>query len=99
MDLSLAFTELVFSMCALDLLWSASVRVDTWWHDRLSPLTSGLVSAKSAVNRPQKRGDWYVFFHCADLVGTDSARSDHQPRSEMRVASKTTVRPRPTINL
>ncbi|EKD39892.1 MAG: hypothetical protein ACD_75C00259G0003 [uncultured bacterium] len=64
MDSSLGFAVFVLAMCVLHLVWTASVR----WLRHVSPLQK---TAAREKGRAPRRSDWYVFFHCADLVGKD----------------------------
>ena len=82
MELSLYFTELVLTMCAVDLVWTASARIDTWWNENVRPLNKPGVFAQSRgglVSKAQapQRNDWYVFFHCSDLVGREPLHRDN----------------------
>jgi hypothetical protein len=41
------------------------------------------LSDKSSLAKPRERGDWYVFFHCADLLGKEAASTSFaKPRHE-----------------
>ncbi len=65
MESSELFALGVLAICLMEIATKAGVRMQSWWNKRAGrqkptpPMHSG-------------RDDWYVFFHCADLVGPDS---------------------------
>lgn len=71
MDLSLAFNVLVLTICAIDLSWSAAGRIVGWWQSRPRLSVRGGRSVENDAGFSPQRDDWYVFFHRADLVGSD----------------------------
>lgn len=66
MEANLYFSAFVLAMCALHMIWTASATLDAWWRSHVP--TDRL--AENSGRAPQ-RSDWYVFFHCADLVGRE----------------------------
>jgi len=65
MELNLYFTGAIVAICAIHL---ATVAVNS---------LTALLKNKRLENREphaqsQKRDDWYVFFHCSDLLGKES---------------------------
>jgi len=81
MELNQYFLGLIVSMCAVHLASVASDHLRTLWNKR-SQAQQGLRSES------RERDDWYVFFHCADLLGNESPRTTaDRPRQE-HAASK-----------
>ena len=81
MDLGLSFSVLVLTTCAIDLIWSVAGRIDSWWHRRFA--AGGYFSTGGGAYFPPQRGDWYVFFHCADFVGAALlSRQTRYPQGE-----------------
>lgn len=73
------FTVAVLAVCAIHLVSTISARIFPWWEETVRRKDSSFKSSKTASSRidllqeipiPQ-RSDWYVFFHCADLVGRE----------------------------
>lgn len=66
------FTVTVLMLAALHLVVSTCRAAIRWWQHRggagrgADQARAGLLSAAPAG----RRSDWYVFFHCQDLVGT-----------------------------
>jgi hypothetical protein len=78
METNLYFSVLVLTTCALHLGSTASVWLSAWWDKNVSspkqPAARSAASDGLLPRRPApQRSDWYAFFHCADLVGKESA--------------------------
>lgn len=85
MESSMYFSMFVLAMCAVDLVWSACTRINTWWNKNVAPLHKpviGTESRKGVIQRKKttQRSDWYVFFHCSDLVGPEPEIKNDPPR-------------------
>jgi hypothetical protein len=81
MELSQYFTALVLGTCVTHLLWTASAHISAWRDVRKNSR-----SQKTSVNAEpiQERGDWYVFFSCADLLGPDRVKKSTASVKEIR---------------
>jgi hypothetical protein len=76
MELNLYFFGLIISISVIHL---ASVAVNYIGASR----SKGPLNKKSQPAKSQQRNDWYVFFHCADLLGREtSSASLDRPKSE-----------------
>ena len=65
MELNLYFTGAIVAICAIHL---ATVAVDS-----LTALfKNNRLENREPHAQSQKRDDWYVFFHCSDLLGKES---------------------------
>jgi len=64
MELNLYFSGLVLSVCAIHLATVAGQSLQELAH------MLGFEQKKLQAQSPA-RDDWYVFFHCADLLGQD----------------------------
>lgn len=91
MDARLGFAIFVLAMCALDLVWTASVKMDVWWRQHVAPRQK---SSAREHDRPAVRSDWYAFFHCADLVGRDPV----QKQSSEPARTRKNTRPRARLS-
>ena len=81
MELSQYFTSLVLGTCVTHLVWTASAHISTWLDVR----KNGRLQKTSVNAGPvQERGDWYVFFSCADLIGPDPAKKTTASVKEIR---------------
>ena len=88
------FSVVILSVCAIHLAATAGVRMQGWWqafiagrHRLQRPpvqVARGGVSFVAKIHQ-QQRSDWYVFFHCAELVGKEpSPKSDfHSSRERL----------------
>lgn len=67
MEMNQYFTYLVLGVCATHIVWAASAQISAWRDVRKRN------QPRTAINSGpiRQRGDWYVFFSCADLVGPD----------------------------
>lgn len=74
MELQHFFLGLIGAIGALHLLASAGQMIGKLVQERHS---HNVAPAMATL----QRDDWYVFFHCADLLGTNRASS--QPTSEL----------------
>lgn len=91
MDTSLGFAVFVLAMCALELVWTASERLNAWWLRHVSPRQK---SAAREHDRPGRRSDWYAFFHCADLVGQEPVQREAPGNPARTVTERKILRPR-----
>jgi len=64
MELNLYFTGLVLLICAIHLATVVG-------HSFKQPTQPGFSAATGLHAQLRVRDDWYVFFHCADLLGPD----------------------------
>jgi len=71
MEMITYFTGMILSVCAIHL---ASVSVP--YIHRLWAKCSE--SEKRLNDQSQERGDWYVFFHCADLLGMEQQKNSFE---------------------
>lgn len=79
------FSVFILSVCAIHLAVAIGVRLQSWWqafvagrHRPQRPLVQAArgVGLLATTNK-QQHSDWYVFFHCTDLVGKEpSPKSD-----------------------
>jgi len=98
MDPSIVFTEFIVGMGALHFFSRTSQQVAKqvakWWAKTRSD--RGQASQKST--KKVVRGDWYVFFSCADLVGKTPEKKDEQ---SWGIAEKKRPRrdPRPVVRV
>jgi len=81
MEANQYFSIFILSMCAVHLAMTVGNHVRSWW---LASVGKRYFSRQSvglhAVTKKSQRGDWYVFFHCSDLVGKESLpKSDSLP--------------------
>lgn len=84
MEASLYFSAFVLAMCALHMIWTASATLGAWWRSHVPPSIGRL--AENSGRAPQ-RNDWYVFFHCADLVGKEPVSKKASPDIPDRVVT------------
>lgn len=79
MESTQLFSLFILSVIAIHLAATTGVRIKSWWQR--------LVAGRNRSQRPfvkvgvgvdllakthtQQRSDWYVFFHCSDLVGKE----------------------------
>lgn len=78
MEARLYFSAFVLIMCAVHLVWTASARINDWWQKNVALSNKKIATAENSNPILQKeqapqRSDWYVFFHCSDLVGREQA--------------------------
>ena len=79
MELNLYFSGLVLLVCAVHLATVAGQAVED--------LARALSGEKKILNaQPQERDDWYVFFCCADLLGTASVNRVSRGEEQRQVA-------------
>jgi hypothetical protein len=88
------FTATVLIVGAMHLMVTAGTSITLWWKKRLAAKDcsssaidaaaeqAGLLSAASS----QQRSDWYVFFHCADLVGREPLEKKSKIRKDKAVS-------------
>lgn len=77
------FTVTVLMLAAIHLLVTTCRAATRWWRNRgearrgADQAQAGLLSAAPAG----RRSDWYVFFHCQDLIGAapSATRSSTRP--------------------
>ena len=81
MEPGFIFVGLIASISAIHL----AAQAGSFLNSRLPRKT---VSSDPA-GRQATRGDWYVFFHCADLLGQDSDRVPTSVRQQETEASRT----------
>lgn len=81
MEANFYFSAFVLGMTALDLLWTASGRLDRWWRKRQGP-------AAKKSGRTRQRNDWYVFFHCGDLVGKGADTTSRPVTPDRKTADR-----------
>lgn len=74
MEPGLYFTALVITIGALHLVLRAAASIGKMLKQ------SGL-RQNHTKRKSQKRGDWYVFFHCSDLTGPDTKLNNRLPGS------------------
>lgn len=80
MELNQYFFGLIVS---IGLIHLASVAVQ-----HIGAFRSKRSDDKSPLATPRERDDWYVFFHCADLLGKESAStSPDRPKHEQPAAA------------
>jgi hypothetical protein len=61
MELIDIFTAAILMLSGIHLVAKAAARLQPWW-------TETFPEEKLSM---QTRSDWYVFFHCADLIGRE----------------------------
>ena len=83
------FTAAVLIVGAIHGVVTASARFRLWWGTMFPKLSMKSADAAtheaslvSAAGRPQ-RSDWYVFFHCSDLVGKEPRQEKAQVESSV----------------
>lgn len=95
MDARLGFAVFVLAMCALDLVWTASVKMDVWWRQHVAPRQKRPAREQG---RPAVRSDWYAFFHCADLVGREQVQKENTDSSAPTLTKRKSSRPRARLS-
>jgi hypothetical protein len=92
MEAGLYFSFFVFSMCAMHLISTASRRLEGWRLKQASPKKA----AATKIGQVPQADDWYVFFHCADLVGEEpkAGKSAAAEQANRTVAERNVSRPR-----
>jgi|GEM_PF-1870592 len=83
------FTVFILSVCAIHLAVTTGVRMQSWWQafvaGRHRPQRPLIQAARGvgllAKTNKQQRSDWYVFFHCTDLVGKEPSPKSDFPSS------------------
>jgi hypothetical protein len=93
MELNQYFFSLIVSICVIHLAAVAG--------DYLSTLRTKLGTKRSQANNDQsavdgERDDWYVFFHCADLLGKESKHSSPESSQQEQPARALPGRPENT---
>lgn len=96
MELNQYFFGLIVSVCVIHLATVAG--------DYLSALRTKMGTKRSQANKDRsaesrERGDWYVFFHCADLLGKDTKNPSPERSQQVQPARALPGRPesaRPT---
>ncbi len=93
------FSVFILSVIAIHLAATAGARLQSWWqgfyvekhpgHSARDVDSVGL----SAKMPGKQRSDWYVFFHCSDLVGKEPAEKGSTSMSQEKVASQPQRRP------
>lgn len=94
MDPAIVFTEFIVGMGALHFFSRTSQQVAKWWAKSRSD--RGQASQKSA--KKVVRGDWYVFFSCADLVGKTPEKM-HEQSGEIAEKKRPRRDPRPVVRV
>jgi len=90
------FTATVLLLAALDLVVTTCRAVTLWWQNRRGArrgadkaITAASVSTDPLLAAPSgRRSDWYVFFHCQDLVGTGPLASQPSTKPDQVAASR-----------
>ena len=89
------FAKGVLAICAIHLASTASSRIESWWQRAAGP-------RNTATSSRRTRDDWYVFFHCSDLVGPDSiwetGRLSSQAGEEKKVRPIRSMDRRPRLS-
>jgi hypothetical protein len=90
MELNQYFFGLIISVCVIHLATVAG--------DYISALRNKLGTKRSQANKnrsaePQKRDDWYVFFHCADLLGKETKSPSSERSQQVQPARALPGRP------
>lgn len=81
MELNQYFFGMIVSICLIHLASVAVHYINVFRSKR------ALVD-KNSLAKPQERDDWYVFFHCADLLGKEPAiTSPDRPKHEQPAAA------------
>jgi hypothetical protein len=94
MEPSIVFAEFIIGMAALHLVDRTCEQVAKWWTKSLSD--RGQASQKSA--KKVVRGDWYVFFSCADLLGKTPEKK-HEQSGEIAEKKRPRRDPRPVVRV
>ena len=93
------FSAAILIVGALHFIVTVGVRLSLWWNETISrehalakatDAASTSIAQVSASTR-QQRSDWYVFFHCSDLIGPVPTAQKPQVRHE-KTASVGTYR-------
>lgn len=94
MDWNQYFSFFILSVIAMHLAATIGGYLQSWWQE----LTIGKHTGQSvrdtdrlglsAKMSGKQRSDWYVFFHCSDLVGKEPAEKKSSPMSQEKVASQ-----------
>ena len=88
------FTAAVLIVGTLHLVVTAGTGITHWWNKRLLAKNCSINATDAAtvvqaelvsVASGQPRSDWYVFFHCADLVGREPVAKKPQSRQDKTV--------------
>ncbi|GAB6192976.1 hypothetical protein [Desulfocastanea catecholica] len=94
MEPSIVFAEFIIGVGALHLVGRTSEQVAKWWTKGRSD--RGQVSRNST--KKVVRGDWYVFFSCADLLGK-TAEKKHEQSKEIAEKKRPRRDPRPVVRV
>lgn len=94
MEPSIVFAEFIVGMAAFHLVCRTSEQVATWWTKGRSD--RGQASQKSV--KKVVRGDWYVFFSCADLLGKTPEKK-HQQSGEIAKKKRPRRDSRPVVRV
>jgi hypothetical protein len=71
MELTQVFTFMVLGICAAHLVWMASAQITHWLDVRKASRPQNAATNQKPV---QQRSDWYAFFSCSALVGSDQVK-------------------------
>ena len=96
MELQHSFLGLIGSISVVHLLTIAGNYLKSWY-------TKGQQVSAARLAASPERNDWYVFFHCADLLGDHSEaannRSVRQQPSTGKTAQSQDRRPRRQVRV
>ncbi len=89
MEPGLILVGLVAAIGAIHLMAQAGISLNSRLPRKTVP--------HDRTGRQATRGDWYVFFHCADLLGREPQTASAQPRPEAQTKQRrqAAARPRP----
>ncbi len=88
------FTAAILIIGALHFVVTVGTRVSLWWNETIfgehvsakATDASSTSIAQVSASHGQQRSDWYVFFHCSDLLGPVSMAQKPQVRPEKTVS-------------
>ena len=101
------FTAAVLIVGALHFVVTVGAGISRWWHEtvfgqntsaKATDVASNSVGLLLATTR-QPRSDWYVYFHCSDVIGPVSSVKKSQVRQDKAVPASTYHQPAKRLSL
>ena len=94
------FTAAILIVGVLHFIVTVGAKISHWWNETVSgehllAQAAGVASESAGLllAAPQRRSDWYVFFHCSDLMGPVSSVKKSEIRQDKAAPSRTYHQP------